>query len=37
MAQNTDQADLFGGIALGVAALAALLIANSPLGPNIVR
>jgi NhaA family Na+:H+ antiporter len=34
MAQNTDQADLFGGIALGVAALAALLIANSPLGPQ---
>jgi NhaA family Na+:H+ antiporter len=34
MAQNTDQADLFGGIALGVAALAALLMANSPLGPQ---
>jgi Na+:H+ antiporter, NhaA family len=34
MAQNTDQVDLFGGIALGVAALAALLIANSPLGPQ---
>ena len=34
MAQNTNQADLFGGIALGVAALAALLIANSPLGPQ---
>jgi NhaA family Na+:H+ antiporter len=35
MAQNnTDKADLFGGIALGIAALAALLIANSPLGPQ---
>jgi NhaA family Na+:H+ antiporter len=34
MAQNTDQADLFGGIALGIATLAALLIANSPLGPQ---
>jgi Na+:H+ antiporter, NhaA family len=34
MAQTTDNADLFGGIALGVAALAALLTANSPLGPQ---
>jgi NhaA family Na+:H+ antiporter len=34
MAQKTDQADLFGGIALGIATLAALLIANSPLGPH---
>jgi NhaA family Na+:H+ antiporter len=35
MAQNnTDKADLFGGIALGIATLAALLIANSPLGPQ---
>jgi Na+:H+ antiporter, NhaA family len=32
MSQKTDQADLFGGIALGIATLAALLIANSPLG-----
>jgi NhaA family Na+:H+ antiporter len=31
MAQNSDRADLFGGIALGAAALAALAIANSPL------
>jgi NhaA family Na+:H+ antiporter len=34
MAQKADQADLFGGIALGIATLAALLIANSPLGPQ---
>ncbi len=34
MAQNTDKADLFGGIALGTATLAALLIANSPLSPQ---
>jgi NhaA family Na+:H+ antiporter len=34
MAQNTDKADLFGGIALGIATLAALLIANSALGPQ---
>src|SRR6202165_6300352 len=34
MAQNSDQADLFGGIALGIAALAALLIANSAGGPQ---
>jgi len=34
MSQKTDQVDLFGGIALGVAALAALVIANSPLGPQ---
>src|ERR1700681_985619 len=34
MAQNSDQADLFGGIALGIATLAALLIANSALGPQ---
>ena len=34
MAKNTDKADLFGGIALGAATLAALLIANSPLSPQ---
>jgi NhaA family Na+:H+ antiporter len=34
MAQNADKADLFGGIALGIATLAALSIANSPLGPQ---
>src|SRR6202045_423111 len=34
MAHETDKADLFGGIALGTAALAALLIANSALGPQ---
>src|SRR5580700_3176715 len=34
MAQKTDQADLFGGIALGIATLAALVVANSPLGPQ---
>src|ERR1700726_3202457 len=34
MAQNSDQADLFGGIALGIATLAALVIANSSLGPQ---
>jgi NhaA family Na+:H+ antiporter len=34
MTQNADKADLFGGIALGAATLAALLIANSPLGPQ---
>src|ERR1700682_1430380 len=34
MAQNSDQADLFGGIALGIATLAALSIANSALGPQ---
>jgi len=34
MAQKTDQADLFGGIALGIATLAAISIANSPLGPQ---
>jgi NhaA family Na+:H+ antiporter len=34
MAQKTDRTDRFGGIALGVAALAALLMANSPLGPH---
>jgi NhaA family Na+:H+ antiporter len=32
--QSTDKADLFGGIALGIATLAALIIANSPLGPQ---
>src|SRR5260370_36142787 len=31
MAEDTDGADLYGGVALGAAALAALLIANSPL------
>src|ERR1700694_4612766 len=34
MAQNSDQTDLFGGIVLGIATLAALLIANSALGPQ---
>jgi len=34
MTQKTDQADLIGGIALGIATLAALVIANSPLGPQ---
>jgi NhaA family Na+:H+ antiporter len=34
MAQTTDKADLFGGIALGIATLATLLIANSPFGPQ---
>src|SRR6266849_7549893 len=34
MAQKTDNSDLFGGIALGLATLAALVIANSPLGPQ---
>src|SRR5450631_1169561 len=34
MAQNSDQTDLFGGIALGMTTLAALLIANSALGPQ---
>src|SRR6202521_5540126 len=34
MAQNSDQTDLFGGIVLGIATLAALLIANSPLAPQ---
>jgi hypothetical protein len=34
MAQNNDETDLFGGIALGIATLAALLIANSALGPQ---
>jgi Na+:H+ antiporter, NhaA family len=34
MAQNTDKADLFGGIALGIATLIALSVANSPLGPQ---
>jgi NhaA family Na+:H+ antiporter len=31
---GADKADLYGGVALGVATLAALLIANSPLGPS---
>lgn len=30
MSEKTENADLFGGIALGVAALAALIVANSP-------
>src|ERR1700681_2837202 len=34
MAQDSDQADLFGGIALSIATLAALLIANSAGGPQ---
>lgn len=32
--QNTDNADLVGGIVLAIATLAALIIANSPLGPQ---
>ena len=34
MAKNTDNADFFGGIALGAATLAALFFANSPLSPQ---
>lgn len=34
MAGDTDRADLYGGVVLGAAALAALLIANSPLAPQ---
>src|ERR1700730_5228118 len=34
MPQNADKADLLGGFALGVATLAALFIANSPLAPQ---
>jgi NhaA family Na+:H+ antiporter len=34
MTQQTDKADLFGGIALGIATIAALLIVNSALGPQ---
>lgn len=34
MPQDSDKADLFGGVALGIATLAALFIANSPLGPS---
>jgi Na+:H+ antiporter, NhaA family len=33
-APGADKIDLFGGIALGIATLAALSIANSPLGPD---
>jgi Na+/H+ antiporter NhaA len=33
MTETTDRTDLFGGIALGIAALAALGIANSALAP----
>jgi Na+:H+ antiporter, NhaA family len=32
--QSPDKADLFGGLALGAATLAALIIANSPLAPQ---
>jgi len=32
--QSTDKADLYGGIALGIATLAALIIANSSLAPQ---
>lgn len=34
MPHNTDKADLYGGVALGVATLAALVVANSSLGPQ---
>src|SRR5580704_12559246 len=32
--QASDKADLYGGIALGIATLAALIVANSSLGPQ---
>ncbi|HXW25042.1 MAG TPA: Na+/H+ antiporter NhaA [Xanthobacteraceae bacterium] len=32
--QGADKADLIGGIALGLASVAALAVANSPLGPS---
>ena len=32
MAQSTDKADLFAGIALAIATLTALVVANSPFG-----
>jgi hypothetical protein len=31
---DSDNADLYGGIVLGVATIAALIVANSPLGPH---
>src|SRR5215472_6271088 len=31
---NPDKVDLYGGITLGIATLAALVVANSPLGPQ---
>jgi Na+:H+ antiporter, NhaA family len=34
MPHDTDKADLYGGIALGIATLAALIVANSSLGPQ---
>ncbi len=34
MPHNTDNTDLYGGVALGIATLAALALANSPLGPQ---
>jgi NhaA family Na+:H+ antiporter len=34
MPENADKADLYGGVALGIASLVALVIANSPLGPQ---
>jgi Na+:H+ antiporter, NhaA family len=34
MPHNTDKADLYGGIILGIATLAALVVANSSLGPQ---
>src|ERR1700694_3882419 len=34
MSHNTDKADLYGGITLGIATIAALVIANSSLGPQ---
>src|ERR1035438_6084336 len=34
MPNNTDRADLYGGIILGIATLAALVVANSSLGPQ---
>jgi Na+:H+ antiporter, NhaA family len=34
MPHNTDKADLYGGITLGIATLAALIVANSSLGPQ---
>jgi NhaA family Na+:H+ antiporter len=32
--RGTDSADIFGGIALGISTLAALVVANSPLAPQ---
>ena len=34
VSQTADNAELYGGIALGIATLAVLIVANSPLGPQ---